>query len=62
MDYELSQEQIEFKKRFREFCEREIAPHASEVDAAASLPIENYRRLAKEGGPARRESRLCLRH
>jgi alkylation response protein AidB-like acyl-CoA dehydrogenase len=49
MDYELSQEQIEFKKRFREFCERDIAPHASEVDAAASFPIENYQRLAKEG-------------
>jgi len=49
MNYELSQDQIEFKKKFREFCEKGILPRAFQVDAAASFPWENYRRLAQEG-------------
>ena len=49
MNYELSREQIDFKKRFREFCDQEIAPHAAEIEATASCLRENCRRLAREG-------------
>jgi len=43
MNYELSREQIDFKKRFREFCDQEIAPHAAEIEATASSLRENCR-------------------
>jgi alkylation response protein AidB-like acyl-CoA dehydrogenase len=49
MNYELSQEQADFKKRFREFCDREIAPRAAEIESSFSILRENCRRLA-EGG------------
>jgi len=49
MNYELSREQIDFKKRFREFCDQEIAPHAAEIEATASSLRENCRRLARGG-------------
>ena len=49
MNYELTQEQADFKKRFREFCDREISPRASEIESSVALLRENCRRLA-EGG------------
>ncbi|MFH1757040.1 MAG: acyl-CoA dehydrogenase family protein, partial [Pseudomonadota bacterium] len=47
MDYELTGEQKEFKKIFRAFCEKEIAPRAAQVDTQAAFSLENQRRLAE---------------
>ncbi len=49
MDYELTEEQKEFRQQFREFCEKEVAPKANQVDEKASFSYENYRRLAGMG-------------
>ena len=49
MNYELSQEQADFKKRFREFCDREISPRAAEIESSFSILQENCRRLAQGG-------------
>lgn len=49
MNYELSPDQADFKKRFREFCDREIAPHAAEIEFSVSFLRENCRRLARGG-------------
>jgi butyryl-CoA dehydrogenase len=49
VDYEITEEQKEFQKRFRAFCEKEIAPRASQVDAEAAFSFENHRRLAEMG-------------
>lgn len=49
MDYELTEKQKEFRRQFREFCEREIAPKAGQVDAEAAFSHENHRRLAETG-------------
>ena len=49
MNYELSREQAEFKKSFREFCDREISPYSAEIESSISLLRENCRRLAREG-------------
>jgi len=49
MDYELTGEQKEFKKKFRTFCEKEIAPRAGQVDSQAAFSSENQRRLAEMG-------------
>jgi butyryl-CoA dehydrogenase len=49
VDYELTEGQKEFRKKFREFCEKEIAPKAGQVDADAAFSYENHRRLAQMG-------------
>jgi len=49
MDYELTGEQREFRKSFRAFCDKEIAPRAREVDAKATFSFENHRHLADTG-------------
>jgi butyryl-CoA dehydrogenase len=49
MNYELSPDQTDFKKRFREFCDREISPHAAEIEFSVSFLRENCRRLARGG-------------
>jgi len=49
MDYELTQEQKDFRKDFRAFLEKEIVPGASQVDAQADFSYENHRRLAEWG-------------
>jgi len=49
VDYELTEGQKEFRKQFREFCEKEIAPKAGQVDAEAAFSYENHRRLAEMG-------------
>jgi butyryl-CoA dehydrogenase len=49
VDYELTEEQKEFQKQFREFCEKEIAPKAGQIDAEAAFSYENHRRLAEMG-------------
>ena len=49
MDFELTEEQNEFRKQIRAFCEKEIAPRAGQVDAEAAFSFENHRRLAEVG-------------
>jgi butyryl-CoA dehydrogenase len=49
MNFELSREQADFKTSFRGFCDREISPHAAEIESSISLLRENCRRLAREG-------------
>jgi butyryl-CoA dehydrogenase len=49
MNYELSREQAEFKKSFREFCDREISPYSAEIESSISLLRENCQRLARGG-------------
>lgn len=49
MNYELTDEQKEIKKRLREFCEKEISPRANQVDAEAAFSYENHRCLAEMG-------------
>ncbi|MBI5968138.1 MAG: acyl-CoA dehydrogenase family protein [Deltaproteobacteria bacterium] len=49
MDFELTEEQKEFRKNFRAFCEKEIVPRASRVDAEAAFSFENQRCLGEIG-------------
>ncbi len=49
MDYELNEDQKKFRQNFRAFCEKEIAPRATQVDGAGAFPKENHRRLAETG-------------
>jgi butyryl-CoA dehydrogenase len=49
MDYELNQEQKEFKADFRSFCEREVAPQAIKIEQEGAFSYENHRKLADIG-------------
>lgn len=49
MDFRLTDEQIAFQKSFRKFCEKEIEPHAREVDEKGEFSLDNWKRLAKFG-------------
>lgn len=49
MDFELSDEQKDFQRSFRSFCEKEIAPRAKEVDEKGEFSFENWKGLAKIG-------------
>ncbi len=48
MNYELSKEQTEFKKRFQEFCAQKIAPRAEKIDKEISLLFGNYLLLGEQ--------------
>lgn len=48
MDYELSNEQKEFQKSFREFCENILAGRAQQVDRELTSLLENYRLLGQK--------------
>lgn len=47
MNYELSQEQLEYKRIFREFCTDKIACRTDQVEQELSYLLENYRLLGK---------------
>jgi butyryl-CoA dehydrogenase len=49
LDYDLTGEQKRFREEFRVFCEKEIAPRATQVDEAGTFSRENHRRLAQMG-------------
>jgi len=43
MNFELSKEQWEIKERAAEFADREVAPHAAELDRATGSPSRRWR-------------------
>ena len=49
MDFSYSREQQLVKKMLKDFCEREIAPIASEIDEKAEYPAETVGKLGKLG-------------
>ncbi len=49
MDFTFTSEQVQLRKRAREFAEREIAPLAEELDAAYDYPSEGMDRLKRSG-------------
>ena len=49
MNYELNEEQKEFRKGFRAFCEKEIAPQAARIDREGAFSFESHKRLAEVG-------------
>ena len=49
MDYELTQEQKDFRKDFRAFLEKGIVLRAGQVDGQADFSYENHRLLAEWG-------------
>ncbi len=48
INYALSDEQREFKKRFHEFCAEKITPRAERIDKELSLLLENYLLLGEQ--------------
>jgi len=49
MDFELSEEQQQFKQVVRRYAEEQIVPFCEEADARAELSWEAWRRLAELG-------------
>lgn len=49
MDFELTREQSDLAAAFRQFCNKEIEPHAREVDEKAEFSWESYKKLAEFG-------------
>ena len=49
MNFELSKEQQEIKERAAEFADREVAPHAAELDREDRFPAETFEKLADMG-------------
>ena len=49
MNYEMSEEQKDFREGFRAFCEKEIAPQAARIDREGAFSFESHRRLAEVG-------------
>ncbi len=49
MDFELGKEQREIKERAAEFADREVAPHAAELDREDRFPAETFEKLADAG-------------
>lgn len=49
MNFQYTDEQREFQRSFRRFCEKEIAPRAMRADEAAEFQRENWRKLADFG-------------
>ncbi|MDP8948085.1 MAG: acyl-CoA dehydrogenase family protein [Actinomycetota bacterium] len=49
MNFELSREQQEIKERAAEFAEREVTPHAAELDREDRFPAETFEKLADVG-------------
>jgi alkylation response protein AidB-like acyl-CoA dehydrogenase len=49
VNFELSKEQREIKKRAAEFAEREVAPYAAELDREDRFPAETFEKLADMG-------------
>jgi len=49
MNFELSKEQWEIKERAAEFADREVAPHAAELDRDDRVPFETLEKLSDLG-------------
>jgi alkylation response protein AidB-like acyl-CoA dehydrogenase len=49
MDFELNDEQQMIRKMVREFAEKELAPHAAEVDAKGQFPLDAIRKMGELG-------------
>jgi alkylation response protein AidB-like acyl-CoA dehydrogenase len=49
VNFELGKEQIEIKEQAAEFADREVAPHAAELDREDRFPAETFEKLADEG-------------
>ena len=49
MNFELSKEQREIKERAAEFADREVAPHAAELDRDDRVPFETLEKLSDLG-------------
>ena len=49
MNFGLSKDQREIKEQAAEFADREVAPHASELDREDRVPFETLEKLADEG-------------
>src|SRR5689334_14207524 len=49
MDFDLTDEQREIQRTVREFCEREVKPHARRWDAEERFPMETVRALGELG-------------
>jgi alkylation response protein AidB-like acyl-CoA dehydrogenase len=49
MNFQLSNEQREIRERAAEFADREVAPHAAELDREDRFPTQTFERLAEEG-------------
>jgi alkylation response protein AidB-like acyl-CoA dehydrogenase len=49
MDFQLTEEQLEFQRTVREFCEREVKPNARRWDESAEFPMATVRALGELG-------------
>lgn len=49
MDFSLSESQRELQEAVRKFAQAELAPKASELDATAEFPRENFEKMAEMG-------------
>ena len=49
MDFQLNDEQLQFRKSVREFAEREIRPHVMEWDEESRFPLETVKELGRLG-------------
>ncbi len=49
MNFKLTKEQREIRSRAAEFADREVAPHAAELDREDRVPFDTLSRLADEG-------------
>jgi alkylation response protein AidB-like acyl-CoA dehydrogenase len=49
MDFDLGREQEDFRKRVRDFAEREIAPLVEEAEEKEAFPVHLFPRMGKEG-------------
>lgn len=49
MNFELSMDQQEIKDRAAQFADREVAPHAADLDLEDRVPFETLSKLADEG-------------
>lgn len=49
MNFELTEEEIQFTDTFRKFCAKEIGANAAEIDEAGSIPLSHYKKLGEVG-------------
>jgi alkylation response protein AidB-like acyl-CoA dehydrogenase len=49
MDFQLTEEQLEFQRTVHEFCEREVKPNARRWDESAEFPMATVRALGELG-------------
>jgi alkylation response protein AidB-like acyl-CoA dehydrogenase len=49
MNFQLSEEQQEIKKRSAEFADKEVAPYAAELDREDRVPFDTLKKLAEMG-------------